>query len=56
MGIKGILFIALAILGAAANYASKRISEKTGISELKIKIAGLITVVIAVLLLFIFGK
>ena len=56
MGIKGIIFIALAILGAAANYASKKLSAKTGISELKVKISGLITVIIAVLLLFIFGK
>lgn len=56
MGIKGIIFTALAIAGAAANFTSRRICEKTKISELKIKIAALVIVVAAITLLFIFGK
>ncbi len=56
MGIKGIIFIALALAGAVLNFTSKSISEKIGASELKIKIAALIIVVLSVILLFVFGK
>ena len=56
MSFKGIFFVVLMAVGAVLNYASKPISEKTGKEELKIKIAGLIFVVIGMVLLMIFGK
>lgn len=56
MGIKGLIFIALAAAGAALNFSSKAICEKSGISELKIKIIALIIVIVSIALLFIFGK
>lgn len=56
MSIWKIVFIAIAIIGAAVNFTSERISSKTGISELKIKISALVVVAAAVILLFIFGK
>lgn len=56
MGIKGTVFIVIAILGAILNFSSRRISDKTGFSELKIKLAALVTVIIFISLLMIFGK
>ena len=56
MGIKGIIFIALAVIGAAVNFSSKVICEKIDVSELKIKIIALVIVIVSIALLFIFGK
>lgn len=56
MGIKGIIFIALAVIGAVLNFSSKRIFEKFSVSELKIKITALVIVIVSIALLFIFGK
>ncbi len=56
MGIKGIIFMGIALLGVIVNFSSRSISEKRGISELKIKIAALICVFVAITLLMIFGK
>lgn len=56
MGIKGIIFIGIALLGVIVNFSSRRISEKYGISELKVKLSALVTVFIAITLLMIFGK
>ena len=56
MGIKGIIFILIAISAAAVNFSSHKLSEKTGASELKIKLLSLGAVVASVSLLMIFGK
>ena len=56
MGIKGIIFITIALLGVILNFSSRLISGKTKISEIKIKLTALAIVFIAVSLLFIFGK
>ena len=56
MGIKGIIFISLAILGAVINYTSRPLSEKLNFSQLKIKITAAVIVLLSVTLLFIFGK
>ena len=56
MSIKGIIFITFAVLGAILNFSAKVISEKTGFSELTLKVISLIVVLISVILLFIFGK
>ena len=56
MGIKGIIFITVALLGLILNFSSRFVSGKTNISELKIKLTALAVVFISVLLLFIFGK
>jgi len=56
MSIKGIIFLAFAVLGAILNYAARPIGEKLNISELRLKVVALIIVVISISLLFIFGK
>lgn len=56
MGIKGTVFIVLAIIGAAINFAARPISERTNISELTVKLSALGLVLVSVILLFIFGK
>ncbi len=56
MSPRGTIFIVLMAIGAILNYASKPLSERSGKSELKIKIAGLVLVLIGVTLLMIFGK
>lgn len=56
MGIKGIVFISFAILGAILNFTAKIISGKTTFSELSLKVASFVIVLVSVALLFIFGK
>lgn len=56
MGIKGIIFMVIALAGVIVNFSSRRICEKFGGSELKIKLYALAAVFIAVTLLMIFGK
>lgn len=56
MSIRGIIFLALAVLGAVLNYAARPLGEKLNFSALKLKVIGLIIVLISVSLLFIFGK
>lgn len=56
MGIKGIIFILIAAVGAVINFSSRRIAEKFNISELKIKLAALAVVLVSITLLMIFGK
>ncbi len=56
MSLRGIFFVILMAIGAVLNYASKPISEKFDKSELKIKIAGLVLVLIGIVLLMVFGK
>ena len=56
MGIKGIVFITLAVLGAILNFTAGIVAKKTRFSELSLKVASLIIVLISVTLLFIFGK
>ena len=56
MGIKGIIFISFAILGAILNFTAGAVAKKARFSELSLKVASLIIVLISVTLLFIFGK
>ena len=56
MGIRGIIFILIAIIGVIVNYSSRLLSARLNISELKIKLSALITVLISITLLMIFGK
>ena len=56
MGIKGIVFILTALVGVILNYTARPLSKKINIEEIKIKIAALIIVFVAVILLFVFGK
>ena len=56
MGIKGIIFLAVAFVGLILNFSARKVSEKVNLSELKIKIMALIIVIISISLLFIFGK
>lgn len=56
MSIKGIIFITFAVLGAILNFSAKVISEKTKFSELTVKVISFVIVLIAITLLFIFGK
>ena len=56
MSIKGIVFITLAVLGAILNFTAGAVAKKTRFSELSLKVASLIIVLISVTLLFIFGK
>lgn len=56
MSIRGIIFLTIAVLGAILNYAARPLGEKFEVSPLKLKVAGLIIVLISVSLIFIFGK
>ena len=56
MSTRGIIFITLAILGAILNFSARVISSKTKFSELTIKVISFIIVLVAVILLFVFGK
>ena len=56
MGIKGIIFITAALIGAVMNFSSRRMAKRLGISELGIKAAALVIVAVSVILLFVFGK
>lgn len=62
MGIKGIIFMMVALIGFLINFFAKPVAEKCFHREirddeiLKIKLPGLIIVVIGVSLLMIFGK
>ena len=56
MSIKGIIFITFAVLGAILNFSAKRVSEKTKLEELTLKVISLVIVLISVILLFVFGK
>ena len=56
MSLKGIIFLAFAVIGAVLNYAARPLGEKFKVSPLKLKVAGLIIVLISVSLIFIFGK
>ena len=54
--VKGIIFLAFAVIGAVLNYAARPLGEKFKVSPLKLKVAGLVIVLISVSLIFIFGK
>ena len=56
MSIKGIIFLAFAILGAILNYTARPVGNKFNIPELRLKVIALVIVVISISLLFIFGK
>jgi len=56
MSAKGIIFLVFAVLGAILNYAARPLSEKINIPALRLKVIGLIVVLISISLLFIFGK
>ena len=56
MSIRGIIFLVFAVLGAILNYAARPVGNKLNLSVLRLKVIGLIIVVISVSLLFIFGK
>ena len=56
MGIKGIIFITAALIGAVMNFSSRRMAKRLNISELGIKAAALVIVAVSVILLFVFGK
>ena len=56
MGVKGIIFMIIAFLGVVVNFSSRRICEKLGVSELKIKLCALLVVLVSITLLMIFGK
>ena len=56
MSAKGIVFLAFALIGAILNYGARPLGEKMKVSPLKLKVAGLIIVLISVSLIFIFGK
>ncbi len=56
MSIKGIIFLIVALGGLILNFSSSKVSEKTNISELRIKLTALAVVFISAILLFIFGK
>ena len=56
MSIRGIILMATALIAVIANFSSRKISEKFNVSELMIKSAALIVVLICVVILMIFGK
>jgi len=56
VSIRGIIFLAFAVLGGILNFTARLIGEKLGVSALKLKFIGLIIVVLSISLLFIFGK
>ena len=56
MTVKGIIFLAFAVIGAVLNYGARPLGENFKVSPLKLKVAGLIIVLISVSLIFIFGK
>lgn len=56
MSLRGIFFVVIMAIGAILNYASKPLSQKFKKSELTLKIAGLVLVLVGVVLLMVFGK
>lgn len=56
MGIKGMVFVLMAVIGAVLNFAARPISKRINISELTIKLSALGLVLVSVILLFVFGK
>ena len=53
---RGIILIVIAAIGVVLNFSAKALSEKTKFSELTLKIAALVIVLVSVSLLMIFGK